>query len=110
MFSDKPSIIHASMKNNEGIEEFIELVKSMFISGDIVLNSDAVISNERQKNAMVKAHESLLRVKESMELGLSEDMYTVDMLDAYEYLGEIIGERLEDDLADKIFSDFCVGK
>ena len=42
--------------------------------------------------------------------GVGEDFYTIDMMAAYESLGEIIGETLEDDLADKIFNDFCMGK
>ncbi|MCR4716649.1 MAG: tRNA uridine-5-carboxymethylaminomethyl(34) synthesis GTPase MnmE, partial [Lachnospiraceae bacterium] len=110
MFNKDTGIIRASMKDKTGIDDLAAIIKEKFISGDIKLNSDALISNERQKNAMVKAYEALLKVKESIELSLSEDFYTVDLLDAYEYLGEIIGERYQDDLADRIFSDFCVGK
>lgn len=41
---------------------------------------------------------------------MPEDLYTIDLVNAYEALGSIIGETIEDDLADKIFKDFCMGK
>lgn len=59
---------------------------------------------------MSEAYESLLRVKESYDLGVGEDFYTIDMMNAYEQLGSIIGETVDDDLVDTIFKKFCMGK
>ena len=59
---------------------------------------------------MYDAKNSLLKVKESIALSMSEDFFTTDLMAAYESLGLIIGVTLEDDLADKIFESFCMGK
>lgn len=59
---------------------------------------------------MVEAEESLKKVLQSIEAGVGEDFYTIDLMAAYEALGTVIGESLEDDLADKIFKEFCMGK
>ena len=59
---------------------------------------------------MISAGQSIRNVSESINAGVSEDFLTIDMMDAYETLGKIIGESVEDDLADRIFKDFCMGK
>ena len=64
----------------------------------------------RQRQALLDARESLAKVKESIELGMPEDMYTIDLTDCYESLGKIIGETIEEDIIEKIFKDFCMGK
>ena len=60
--------------------------------------------------ALEAAKESLLLVLQSIDEGMTEDFFTVDLLNAYEQLGTIIGESMEDDLADEIFKRFCMGK
>lgn len=52
---------------------------------------------------------ALLKVKESIDMGMEEDFFSIDLMDAYEHLGLIIGETARDDLADKIFKEFCMG-
>ena len=69
-----------------------------------------IITNIRHKNALLSALESLDLVEESIQTGMPEDFYTLDLMNAYEVLGKIIGESVEDDLADEIFSKFCMGK
>ena len=59
---------------------------------------------------MISAEQSVRNVCEGIETGVSEDFLTIDMMDAYEALGKIVGESVEDDLADRIFRDFCMGK
>ena len=59
---------------------------------------------------MISAEQSVKNVCEGIEAGVSEDFLTIDMMDAYEALGKIVGESVEDDLADRIFRDFCMGK
>ena len=53
---------------------------------------------------------SIVHVIESIEMGMPEDFYSIDLMDAYEKLGNITGDEIEDDLADRIFSKFCMGK
>ena len=49
-------------------------------------------------------------VEQAMDAGMEEDFFTIDLMDAYAHLGGVIGETPEDDLADRIFSEFCMGK
>ena len=69
-----------------------------------------MITGLRHKELLVKADESLSNVIECIESGMETDIYTVDLMDAYRSLGLIIGEEVGDDLADEIFSKFCMGK
>ena len=64
----------------------------------------------RHKEALQDAYNSLLMVKKSLEDDMPEDFYTIDLMKAYSILGEIIGESVDEDLVNKIFSDFCMGK
>ena len=103
-------IVYVSAKTGQGIEELKTLIKEMFLRNEIDYNDQVYITRERHKALLVSAGESLDRVKESIEAGVGEDFLTIDLMAAYETLGEIIGETLEDDLAEKIFSEFCMGK
>ena len=82
----------------------------MFYKGDLSFNNEIYITNVRQKTALQDAYESLIRVKESIENGMPEDFYSIDLMDAYEFLGSITGETVGEDLIDEIFSKFCMGK
>ena len=82
----------------------------MFLQGDLKFNDEVYITNLRQKDCLMKALDSLELVKRSIEDMVPEDFYTVDLLNAYESLGLIIGESVTDDLVDKIFHEFCMGK
>ncbi len=82
----------------------------MFYRGDIDFNDQIYITNERHIEALEEAKESLDMVLSSIEEELPEDFYSIDMLNAYESLGSITGEAIDDDLANEIFSKFCMGK
>ena len=107
---EKPRILTTSAKEGQGREELAALIKEMFLTGEARGNGQIVISNERHKNALFDAEQALSRVKDSIENELPEDFYTIDLMAAYESLGLITGETLADDLADKIFAEFCMGK
>ncbi len=104
------NVLYISAKSGQGLDEIRETIREMFFKNEIDFNNQLYITNARHKAALVRAAESLGRVRESIGAGVGEDFYTIDMMAAYESLGEIIGETLEDDLADKIFKDFCTGK
>ena len=104
------SIIKTSTRDNTGIDEFEKEIKRMFFGGQIRNNEEIIITNLRHKEALMNAHESLLQVKKSIENNMPEDFYSIDLMNAYSSLGFIIGEEVEEDLINKIFSEFCMGK
>ena len=104
------NIIEISAKTGSGLDTLRDKVSELFFSDEITFNNQVHITNSRQKSALIAARDSLERVQQSIADGMGEDFYTIDLMAAYEALGEIIGETLEDDLADKIFSEFCMGK
>lgn len=107
--SDAPCIL-VSAKDRTGIGEVKSAVTDMFYSGSLQYNDGIYITNVRQRDLLERASEALSKVLQSIELGMPEDFYTIDMMEAYSSLGLITGDNIEDDLADKIFSDFCMGK
>lgn len=104
------SVVNISAKNHTGLDELEKAVKNMFFDGQISFNEEIYITNIRHKNLLKEALDSLYLVKDGILSGVSEDFLTIDMMNAYEKLGLIIGEEVEDDLADQIFSKFCMGK
>ena len=103
-------IIEISAKHGQGIEELEKTLKDMFYHGELSFNTEIYITNARQKAALTDAYESLSAVITSIDRQMPEDFYTIDLMDAYESLGTITGETIGDDLADEIFSKFCMGK
>ncbi len=103
-------IIEISAKNYTGLSEIRKRIEELFFAGELSFNEEIYITNERHRKALQDAEESLKRVMESIENGVSEDFYTIDLMDAYSALGSIIGERVEDDIADRVFERFCMGK
>ena len=104
------NVISVSAKEETGIDDLENEIKNMFFNGEIETNEEIYITNLRHKNLLREALESLKLVKGGIETGVSEDFLTIDMMNAYEKLGLIIGEEVEDDLADRIFEKFCMGK
>lgn len=103
-------MIRTSTKENTGIEEFENLIQELFFKGKIGMNDEVVITNMRHKEAIQNAYDSLMLVRQSLEYGMPEDFYSIDLMSAYTSLGYIIGEEVEDDLVEEIFSKFCMGK
>ena len=103
-------MIVISAKEEQGIKELEETLKEMFFHGDISFNDEVYITNIRHKTALQDAAESLEKVLISIENGMPEDFYSIDLLDAYESLGSITGETIGEDLVNEIFSKFCMGK
>lgn len=103
-------IIKTSTKENTGIEDFEDAVKKLFFNGEIYFEDEIMITNLRHKEALQETLESLIQVKKSLEAGMPEDFYSIDLMNAYSSLGKIIGEEVSDDLVNEIFSKFCMGK
>lgn len=108
---DKDSnIIAISAKEQTGMDELTETVSRMFFSGEVTFNDEVYITNIRHKTALQETLSSLHLVVQSIESGMPEDFYSIDLMNAYEQLGSIVGEAVEDDLVNEIFSKFCMGK
>lgn len=99
-----------SAKIGEGMDLLENEIRNMFYSGKVTYNDQVYITNARHKEALENSYESLKQVKESVDAGMPEDFYSIDLMDAYADLGLIIGESVEDDLVNEIFAKFCMGK
>jgi len=103
-------VIEISAKHHKGIEELEENLKNMFYEGNLAFNDEIYITNVRHKTALQDSLQSLIKVIDSIDMGMPEDFYSIDLLDAYESLGSITGETIGEDLVNEIFSKFCMGK
>jgi len=109
-FNEEIKSVVISTVSGEGIDQIKEMIREMFYNGSINSSEDLIITNARHSELLISAQKSIDNVLEGIENGMSEDFLTIDMMDAYESLGKIVGESVEDDLADRIFRDFCMGK
>lgn len=103
-------VIAISARTGEGLETFRDTVKKMFYRGELAFNDEVILSNSRQKQCMDEAYGSLCLVLDHLEEGIPEDLLTIDLMSAYESLGYVIGEEVEEDLVNRIFEKFCMGK
>ncbi len=103
-------VIEVSAKNGYGINILENKIKEMFYQGNLSFNTQIYITNIRHKNALDEAYKSLKKVIESIDNNMPEDFYSIDLMDAYEALGNITGETMGEDLIHEIFSKFCMGK
>ncbi len=106
----KHPVIEVSVKEQRGLEVFSELIKKMFFEGKLTFNDQIYITNVRHKAAIQEAVDSLKMVLQSIEDDMPEDFFSIDLMNAYEALGRIMGESVGEDLINTIFSDFCMGK
>ena len=104
------TVISISAKEQVGIDTLEETIKELFFHGEVTFNDEVYITNIRHKTALQEALNSLHLVVQSIRDGMPEDFYSIDLMNAYEELGSIIGEAVEDDLVNEIFSKFCMGK
>ena len=102
--------IEISAKEQTGLEELETAIQEMFFHGKISFNDEVYITNVRHKNALEETAKSLQMVINSIENGMPEDFFSIDLMNAYEELGSIIGESVGEDLVNEIFSKFCMGK
>ena len=103
-------IVQISAKTGEGMEKLYGIIKDMFFHGKLSMNDEVYITNLRHKQALAEAEQSLEQVLSSIDRNMPEDFLSIDLMAAYEQLGTILGESLDDDLANEIFDKFCMGK
>lgn len=103
-------VLEISAANQQGLGDFEALIRDMFFGGKLSFNDEIYITNIRHKEALSQALESLNLVLDSICAGMPEDFFSIDLMNAYDVLGGMIGESAGEDLIDTIFSDFCMGK
>ncbi len=103
-------VIAISAKEETGITALEDTLKEMFFHGNLSFNDEVYITNMRHKEAIQNARKSIQLVEESILNGMPEDFFSIDLMNAYKELGIVIGEEIEDDLANEIFGKFCMGK
>lgn len=108
-YSEK-QVISFSAATAEGLEQLEQVINQQMIEQKIEITQELYITNARQKESLLQTRESLNQVMESIQIGMPEDLYAIDLTNAYESLGKIIGETVEEDIIEKIFRDFCMGK
>ncbi len=110
LIGENSPILPFSAREKTGYDNLIQVLKDMFFHGKLTWNDEVVITNARHKALLEEAVQSLNRVSESLEMGMSEDFFSIDLMSAYEALGKILGEEVGEDLVNEIFSRFCMGK
>lgn len=103
-------VVSVSAKEEQGIDVLENQIKELFFQGELAFNDEIYITNARHKAALEEARKSLEMVENSIEMGMPEDFFSIDLMNAYEALGSIIGESVGEDLVNEIFSKFCTGK
>ena len=103
-------VLLISAREGEGIRELEEAIRSLFFQGKIDFNDEILITSVRHKTALENAKNSLNMVKQSIENGMPEDFYTIDLTDSCNFLGSILGKEMGEDLVNEIFGKFCMGK
>ncbi len=106
---DKP-LITTSLKQEKGIGELEEAIARLFLLGKVETADGTYVSNARHIHLLKKAKKSVHDCIEGIDTGVPLDMVEIDLKNAWQYLGEIIGEAVAEDLIDQIFSQFCLGK
>lgn len=103
-------VLSISAREETGLDLLETQIREMFFQGEISFNDEVYITNMRQKRALEEALESLEMVEKSIQMGMPEDFFSIDLMSAYERLGRITGEAVGEDLVNEIFSKFCTGK
>jgi len=106
----KERIIKISVVTGDGIEAVEKEISSLVYRGDVKKDESTYVTNIRHKDALERASKSISDAIGSTEMDMALDFIEVDIKDTYEFLGEISGDTLEENVIDKIFSNFCLGK
>ena len=103
-------VLTLSAREGRGVEALAACIRDLFFHGKVRTDEEVYITNIRHKEALLEARESLSLTRQAIADRMPEDLYTVDLMDAYAALGRIVGAEVGEDLIDRIFSEFCMGK
>lgn len=106
----KDDYLRLSVMKNESVKKIENLIIDLFFDGELQISSDSVLSNLRHINALKEAKKSLLEVNESLKQKVFLDLIEVDLENVIGHISEITGTITTEDILDRVFSDFCIGK
>ncbi len=107
---DELKVLPVSALEGTGIDKLEEAISEMFLSGRLQQKDEVLLTNVRHKELIDRTVESIDAACASYEAGMPIDCITIDIRSAADYLGQITGESVSEQVIDMIFSRFCVGK
>ena len=106
----KDDYLRLSVMENESVKKIENLIIDLFFDGELQISSDLILSNIRHINALKEAKKALLEVNESLKEKVFLDLIEVDLENVISHISEITGTITTEDILDRVFSDFCIGK
>ena len=103
-------MLEISAQEKNGLEQLEQKINDLFFAGTLEVSNQILVTNVRHIQILEESLSHLAGFLNGLELGLSVDFLVIDLQNAWEKLGKITGETVEDDLLDQIFSKFCLGK
>jgi len=103
-------ILEISALKGKGVESVKKLIKKNVLESDVIKGESAIMVNARSRESLKDAYNGLLKSFDAMKEGLSEEFIAVDLKEALNSFKKILGETIEDDILDRIFQRFCIGK
>ena len=109
-YANEEEIVTTSMLNKEGIDQLEEKIAGYFFQGQMNERDATYLSNTRHIALLEKAEQALVEVQNGIEMEMPVDLIQIDFTRAWELLGEITGDSVQDELLTQLFSQFCLGK
>ena len=103
------NVVYISAKQQDNIDELKNMIEKIAGTEDFD-PSAGIVANERQRNAIRNAVNSLYEAKESLAMGMTMDAITVSLQETIDYLLELTGDKAGEEIVDSVFHNFCVGK
>ncbi len=103
-------IITTSISTGIGVDKLENSIKEMFYDGEINMESDTIVTNIRHRNQLIKSRENIVDAINGIKMNVPIDCIEVDIKSCWDNLGEVTGDNIGEDILDKIFSEFCIGK
>ena len=109
-YAKEEEIVTTSMLNKEGIDQLEEKIAGYFFQGQMNERDATYLSNTRHIALLEKAEQALVEVQNGIEMEMPVDLIQIDFTRAWDLLGEITGDSVQDELLTQLFSQFCLGK
>lgn len=106
----KVHIVQTAITENKGIDALKTAIRDELLSGELVIGESPIVTNARHQDALRRVQTAIDDVIASLENGMPPDLVSVDLRIGLDALGDIVGKTTTEDILDRIFSQFCVGK
>ena len=103
-------VIQTAITEGKGLDTLKDAIREILLGGDFVVGESPIVTNTRHQDALQRSQEALDDVIRSLESGMPPDLVSVDLRISLDALGDIVGKTTTEDILDRIFSQFCVGK